>query len=207
MDKIHIKNAPSLSIQCLTHALDRLSCLDHYFSQSREYLIKHVRNKDELHMPNSSPIFLSMGLCGQVRDRLILSSIEISNAEEFLEYLKWRFFNEETYPIKGTVSDYPNDVQENMQNMLDGFNDHHRNHYSSQHEQLLYYWHQSRAEHFYPLMQYDSESPYGAQRLKLLKEMVRTLTEIRTYAVKIQTEGEYQHPVIGSVIAPNELIK
>ena len=36
--------------------------------------------------------------------------------------------------------------------------------------------------------------------------MVRTLTEIRAYAVKIQTEGDYKYPVIGSVIAPNELI-
>ena len=82
-----------------------------------------------------------------------------------------------------------------------------KKHYDEHPESFIYYWHQidECADHF-PLMQYDSESPYGAKRLKLLKEMIRTLTEIRAYAVKVEVEGDYKYPVIGSVIAPNRLI-
>ena len=208
MDKIHIKNAPSLSIHCLTHALDRLTCLDHYFSQSRDYLIKNIKNINELHMPDSLPIFLSMGLCGQIDDRLYQSGFHTSDVELFTDFLNWRFFNNERYPISCDLSDFSREVRENMAKLYSLLSKFTKKHYDEHHESFIYYWHQTDqcTEHF-PLMQYDSESPYGAQRLKLLKEMIQTLTEILAYAVKVQAEGDYKYPVIGSVIAPNRLIK
>lgn len=206
MDKIHINNAPSLSIQCLTHALDRLTCLDHYFSQSREYLIKHIRNKDQLHIPNSIPIYLSMGLCGQITSRLYQSNINNSDVEEFRRYIDWRFFNNKTHPIDGQFSDFSKEVQKSIASTIAAFGPMIVEYYEDRPEAFLYYWHQAYCFDHFPLMQYDSESPYGAKRLKLLKEMIRTLTEIRSYAVKIQTDGDLKWPVIGSVIAPNKLI-
>ena len=208
MDKIHINNAPSLSIQCLTHALDRLDCLNHYFSQSREYLIKHIRNINELHMPGSLPIFLNTGLCDQITSRLHLSGFNYSDVELFTDFLNWRFFNNEKHPVHCELSDFSREVRENMAKHHSSLGEFTKKHYDEHPESFIYYWHQidECTDHF-PLMQYDSESPYGAKRLKLLKEMIQTLTEIRSYAVKIQTEGEYKWPVIGSVIAPNRLIK
>ena len=206
MDKIHIKNAPSLSIQCLTHALDRLTCLDHYFSQSRDYLIKHIQNKNELHMPNSIPIFLSMGLCGQITSRLYDSNINDSDVEGFSKYTDWRFFNNKTFPVDIQISDFSEEVQQAMSRPSASFTPLMVKYYEAHPEAFIYYWHQSYCSDHFPLMQYDSESPYGAKRLKLLKEMIQTLTEIRSYAVKVQAEGDYKYPVIGSVIAPNELI-
>ena len=207
MDKIHIKNAPSLSIQCLTHALDRLDCLNHYFSNnSREYLIKHIRNKDELHMPNSIAVNLNMGLCGQITSRLHISGINESEVENFMEYISWRFFDNSNYPVPGQISDFSNEVQQAMNKTLASFSPSTIDYYEERPESLMYNWHQSHCSDYFPLRQYDSESPYGARRLKLLKEMIKTLTEIRAYAVKVEAEGDYKHPVIGSVIAPNELI-
>ena len=208
MTVIHIKDAPSLNTQCLINALDRLDCLDHYFSQSREYLIKHIRNINELHMPDSLPIFLNMGLCGQITSRLYQSGFNESEVDTFMAYICWRFFGNTNYPIHCELSDFSSEVQQDMakcRSLLSKLtNQHHDNIPGS----FTYYWHQvyQCTEHF-PLMQYDPLSPYGAKRLKLLKEMVRTLTEIRSYAVKIQTETEFKWPVLGSVIAPNELIK
>lgn len=207
MDKIHINNAPSLNTECLIHALDRLDCLDHYFSNnSREYLIKHIRNKDELHMPNSIGINLNTGLCGQIASRLHLSRINESEVEKFMEYISWRFFDNTDYPVQGRISDFSNEVQQAMNKTLASFSPLRIEHYKTRPDVFIYYWHQSFCSDYFPLRQYDSESPYGANRLKLLKNMIRTLTEIRSYAVKIQTEGDLKWPVIGSVIAPNELI-
>lgn len=207
MDKIHINNAPSLNTECLIHALDRLTCLDHYFSNnSREYLIKHIRNKDELHMPNSLAINLNMGLCGQITSRLHISGINESEVENFMAYIFWRFFDNTTYPVPGQISDFSNEVQQAMTNPLASFSPSTVKYYEEHPEALIYCWHQGYCSDYFPLMQYDSESPYGANRLKLLSEMVKTLAEIRSYAVKIQTEGDLKWPVIGSVIAPNELI-
>ena len=208
MDKIHINDAPSLNTECLIHALDRLTCLDHYFSNnSREYLIKHIQNKDELHMPNSLPIiFLSMGLCGQITSRLRLSGINESEIENFMDYICWRFFDNTDYPVPCQISDFSKEVQQAMNKTLASFRPNAIKHYEEKPEALIYYWHQSFCSDYFPLMQYDPESPYSANRLKLIKEMIRTLTEIRSYAVKIQTDGEIKWPVIGSVIAPNELI-
>ena len=206
MDKIHINNAPSLNTECLIHALDRLTCLDHYFSNnSREYLIKHVRNKDELHMPNSLAINLNRGLCGQITSRLHISGINESEIENFMEYICWRFFDNTSYPLQGRISDFSKEVQQAINKTLASFSPLIIEYYKTYPDQLIYYWHQIDhcTDHF-PLMQYDSTSPYGANRLKLLKEMVKTLAEIRSYAVKIQTEGELKWPVIGSVIAPNK---
>ena len=207
MDKIHIKNAPSLSIHCLTHALDRLTCLDHYFSQSRDYLIKKIKNINELHMSNSLPVFLNIGLCGQIEDRLYTAGFHTSDVERFSAYLKWRFFNNEKHPVHCELSDFSREVRENMAKHHSSLGEFTKKHYDEHPEMFMYYWHQTYqcTDHF-PLMQYDSESPYGAKRLKLLKEMIKTLTEIRAYAVKVQAEGDYKYPVIGSVIAPNELI-
>lgn len=206
MDKIHINNAPSLNTECLIHSLDRLTCLDHYFSQSREYLIKHIRNKDELHMPNSIPIFLSMGLCGQITSRLHLSGINDSEIGNFMEYVYWRFFDNTNYPVTSQISDFSKEVQQAINKTVASFSPSTIEYFEQRPESLMYNWHQSRCSDYFPLMQYDSESPYGANRLKLLKNMIRTLAEIRSYAVKIQTEGDLKWPVIGSVIAPNELI-
>lgn len=206
MDKIHIKDAPSLNTECLIHALDRLTCLDHYFSQSREYLIKHILNKDQLHMPNSIPIYLSMGLCGQITSRLYESNINNSDVVEFSKYIDWRFFNNKTHPIDGQFLDFSKEVQKSFASIMATFGPMIVEHYEAHPEALLYYWHQVHCFDHFPLMQYDSESPYGAKRLKVLKEMVKTLTEIRSYAVKIKTESELKWPVLGSVIAPNELI-
>ena len=207
MDKIHIKNAPSLNIQCLTRALDRLTCLDHYFSQSREYLIERIKNINELHTPGSLPIFLNMGLCGQIDDRLYRSGFHTSDVERFTAFLNWRFFNNEKYTIRCDLSDFSSEVQQDMALCRSLMSDFANQHYDNTPGMFTYYWHQvyKCTEHF-PLMQYDPLSPYGAKRLKLLKEMVQTLTEIRSYAVKIQTDGEIKWPVIGSVIAPNKLI-
>lgn len=208
MDKIHIKNAPSLSIQCLTHTLDRLTCLDHYFSNnSREYLIKHIQNKDELHMPNSLAINLNMGLCGQITSRLYISGINESEVVNFMKYISWRFFDNTNYPVPCKISDFSKEVQQAMNKTLASFGPLIIEHYKTHPDTFIYYWHQSFYSDYFPLMQYDSESPYGAKRLKLLKEMVKTLAEIRSYAVKVQEEGDYKYPVIGSVIAPNRLIK
>jgi len=206
MDKIHINNAPSLNTECLIHALDRLTCLDHYFSQSREYLIKHVRNKDELHMPNNLAINLNMGLCGQITSRLHISGINEYEAENFMDYIRWRFFDNSDFPVPGQISDFSKEVQQAMNNTLFSCGPLMIEHYKTRPDVFTYYWHQSHCSDYFPLRQYDSESPYGANRLKLLKEMIKTLTEIRSYAVKIQTEGDLKWPVIGSVIAPNELI-
>ena len=207
MDKIHINNAPSLNTECLIHALDRLTCLDHYFSNnSREYLIKHVRNKDELHMPNSVAVNLNIGLCGQINSRLYISRINESEIENFMEYILWRFFDNTNYPVPGQISDFSKEVQQAMDKTMASFSPVTINYYEEHPEALIYYWHQSFCSYYFPLRQYDSKSPYGANRLKLLKNMIRTLTEIRSYAVKIQTEGEIKWPVTGSVIAPNELI-
>lgn len=207
MDKIHINNAPSLNTECLIHALDRLTCLDHYFSNnSREYLIKHIRNKDELHMPNSIALNLNIGLCGQITSRLYISGINESEVENFMEYIFWRFFDNNNYPVPGQISDFSKEVQQAINKTMASFSPVTINYYEERPEALIYCWHQSHCSDYFPLRQYDSESPYGANRLKLLKNMIRTLTEIRSYAVKIQTEGEYKWPVIGSVIAPNELI-
>lgn len=207
MDKIHINNAPSLNIECLIHALDRLTCLDHYFSNnSREYLIKHVRNNGQLYMPNSIGVNLNMGLCGQITSRLHLSRINGSEIDNFMAYIYWRFFNNTNYPVPGQISDFSKEVQQAMNKTLASFSLNTINYYEEHPEAIIYYWHQGFCSDYFPLMQYDSESPYGANRLKLLKEMVKTLTEIRSYAVKIQTDGDLKWPVIGSVIAPNELI-
>lgn len=208
MTTIHIKDAPSLNTECLTHALDRLTCLDHYFSQSRDYLIKHIRNINELHMPDSLPIFLSMGLCGQIEERLYKSGFHTSDVKRFTAFLGWRFFNNERYPISCDLSDFSREVRENMAIYCSLLSNLSKEHYTKNPESFIYRWHQidECTEHF-PLMQYDSESPYGAKRLKLLKEMIQTLTEIRSYAVKVQTDGEIKWPVIGSVIAPNRLVK
>ena len=206
MDKIHINNAPSLNTECLIHALDRLTCLDHYFSQSREYLIKHIQNKDELHMPNSIGVNLNRGLCGQIASRLHLSRINESEVENFMEYIRWRFFDNTDFPVPGQISDFSNEVQQAMNKTLASFSPNFINYYEKHPESLTYHWHQSHCSDYFPLRQYDSESPYGANRLKLLKNMIRTLAEIRSYAVKIQTDGDLKWPVIGSVIAPNELI-
>lgn len=163
MDKIHINNAPSLSIQCLTHALDRLTCLEHYFSNnSREYLIKHIRNKDELHMPNSIPIFLSMGLCGQITSRLHISRIADDEITDFMEYIYWRFFDNEIYPIAGQFLDFSKEVQKSIAVTMASFDSMITKHYEAHPEAFLYYWHQVYCFDHYPLMQYDSESPYGA---------------------------------------------
>ena len=160
-------------------------------------------------MPDSLPIFLSMGLCGQIEDRLYRSGFHTSDVERFSAYLKWRFFNNEEYPIRCDLSDFSSEVQQSMAKRLSLLSKFTKKYYDEHPESFVYYWHQQEyysSGHF-PLMQYDSESPYGAKRLKLLKEMIRTLTEIRSYAVKIQTETEFKWPVLGSVIAPTELIK
>lgn len=207
MTIIHIKSAPSLNIDCLTHALARLTCLDFYFSQSREYLIKHIRNINELHPPNSLPIFLNMGLCGQIKDRLHQSGFHTSDVEMFSAYLIWRFFNNEEYPIRCAMSEFSIEVRENMAKRHASLGKFAKQHYDEHPEIFTYYWHQiDECINHFPLMQYDSKSPYGEKRLKLIKEMIRTLTEIQTYALKVKLAGEYKYPVIGSVIAPNELI-
>ena len=207
MTTIHIKDAPSLNTECLTHALDRLICLDHYFSQSRDYLIKNIKNINELHMPYSLPIFLSMGLCGQIADRLYRSHFNSSDVELFTDFLNWRFFNNESYPIQCAKSAFSREVRENMAKSYSLLSKFTKKYYDEHPKSFIYYWHQTDqcTEHF-PLMQYDSESPYGAKRLKLLKEMIQTLTEIRSYAVKIQTDGDCKYQIMGSVIAPNKLI-
>ena len=206
MDKIHIKDAPSLNIECLTYALDQLICLDHYFSQPRNYLIKHIQNKNELHMPNSVPIFLSMGLCGQITSRLYESNITTSDVVEFSNYINWRFFDNKEYPVEGQFLDFSKEVQKSMASIMASFSPLTVKQYEKQPKAFIYCWHQSHCFDYFPLMQYDPLSPYGAKRLKLLKEMIQTLTEIRSYAVKIQTDGEIKWSVIGSVIAPNQLI-
>lgn len=209
MTTIHIKDAPSLDTECLTHALCRLTCLDHYFSNnSRDYLIKKIKNINELHLPHSLPIFLNMGLCGQIDDRLYRSGFHTPDVEMFTTFLNWRFFDNANYPIRCDLSDFSREVRENMAKRYSLLSKFTKKHYDEHPEHFVYYWHQidECTDHF-PLMQYDSESPYGAKRLKLLKEMIKTLTEIRSYAVKVEEEGDYKYPVIGSVIAPNQLIK
>lgn len=207
MTTIHIKDEPSLNTKCLVHALDRLTCLDHYFSQPRDYLIKNIKNINELHMPDSLPISLNMGLCGQIISRLFLSRINESEVETFMAYIYWRFFNNESHPIHCAMSAFSSEVQQDMARRYSLLSKYTKQRYEGEPELFTYYWHQINecTKHF-PLMQYDSESPYSAKRLKLIKEMIRTLTEIRSYAVKIQEEGEIKWPVIGSVIAPSHLI-
>ena len=207
----------TIHLEVLQAALDRLQTVDNIFSSnSREYLIEHHLNKTtgQLEFHNGLPIPTRTGICGLISNRFN-RHIEFQPRAilNFLNYLEWRFFDDKLFPLNISFSEFPAEVQKSMDEAMSEFSWSRIQQFKDEPERFIYVYHQHPlgiAQ--YPLGQLDPKSPYGALRLRKIKEMVVTLQDILSYLlsyIRNQTASDSapeKYPLLGSVIAPNHLL-
>lgn len=219
----HEKSTKNLTIHLdlLQAALDRLQIVDNIFSSnSREYLIEHHLNKitgqlefhNEFH--NGLPIPTRTGICGLICDRFEHHvGFTYLAAINFMVYLEWRFFNDKVFPLSTPLSDFPDAVRASMNDLMDTYYPSIKQRMKEEPERFIYIYHQHPlgiAQ--YPLGMLDPKSPYGALRLRKIKEMIVTLQDILSYLlsyIRNQTASDSaaeKYPLLGSVIVPNHLL-
>lgn len=207
----------TIHLEALQAALDRLQTVDNLFSSnSREYLIEHQLNKitGQLEFHNGLPIPTRTGICGLIRDRFN-RHIEFQPRAilNFLNYLDWRFFDDKMFPLSTPLSDFPDAVRASMNDLMDTYGSSIKQRMKDEPERFIYeYHHHPLGIAQYPLGALDPKSPYGALRLRKIKEMIVTLQDILSYLlsyVRLYTASDSapeKYPLLGSVIAPNHLL-
>lgn len=201
----------------LQAALDRLQTVDNIFSSnSREYLIEHHLNKNtgQLEFHNGLPIPTRTGICGLIRDRFEHHvGFTYPAAINFMDYLSWRFFDDKMFPLNISFSEFPAEVQKSMDEAMSQFSGYKIQNFKGEPERFIYIYHQHPLGiEQYPLGMLDPKSPYGALRLRKIKEMVVTLQDILSYLlsyIRHQTASDSapeKYPLLGSVIVPNHLL-
>lgn len=206
-----------LNTEILQVIMDRLQSIDAIFSSnSREYLIeKHLNpNTHHLEFHNGLPIPIRAGICGLIHDRFEhhpeFQPLAILN---FLNYLDWRFFDDKLFPLSTPLSDFPDAVRASMDDLMDSFDSSIRQQMKDKPEKFIYLFHKEKyGTKHYPLGMLDPASPYGALRLRKIKEMTVTLQDILSYLlsyIRLYTASDSapeKYPLLGSVIAPNHLL-
>ena len=207
----------TIHLDLLQAALDRLQIVDNIFSSnSREYLIEHHLNKNTgwLEFHNGLPIPTRTGICGLIRDRFH-HHIEFENFafNNFMDYLEWRFFDDKLFPLNIPFSEFPAEVQRSMDEAMSEFSGSRIQKFKEEPERFIYlYHHHPLGIEQYPLGALDPKSPYGALRLRKIKEMVVTLQDILSYLlsyIRLHTTSDSaaeKYPLLGSVIVPNHLL-
>lgn len=197
----------------LQAALDRLQIVDNLFSSnSREYLIEHHLNKNTgwLEFHNGLPIPTRTGICGLISNRFN-HHIEFENSaiNNFMDYLDWRFFDDKLFPLNIPFSEFPAEVQRSMGEAMSEFSGYKIQNLKEEPERFIYLYHQHPLGiEQYPLGMLDPKSPYGALRLRKIKEMAVTLQDILSY-IRLYTASDSapeKYPLLGSVIVPNHLL-
>ena len=206
-----------IHVELLHAALDRLQTVDNLFSSnSREYLIEHHLNKNtgQLEFHNGLPIPIRTGICGLISDRFH-HHINFENlaVRDFMDYLDWRFFDDKMFPLSTPLSDFPDAVRASMNDLMDTYGSLIKQRMKDNPERFIYIYHQHKygMDH-YPLGLLDPKSPYGALRLRKIKEMIVTMQDILSYLlsyVRLYTASDSapeKYPLLGSVIAPSHLL-
>ena len=207
----------TIRLEVLQAALDRLQIVDNIFSSySREYLIEYHLNKTtgQLEFHNGLLIPTRTGICGLIRDRfgqhINFTYPAINN---FMDYLNWRFFDDMLFPLNIPFSEFPADVQGSMSKAMSEFSGSRIQKFKEEPERFIYeYHHHPLGIAQYSLGALDPKSPYGALRLRKIKEMIVTLQDILSYLlsyIRNQTASDSapeKYPLLGSVIAPNYLL-
>ena len=203
----------TIHVELLQAALDRLQIVDNLFSSnSREYLIEHHLNKNtgKLEFQFGLPIQTRTGICGLIGDRFEQHiNFENSAINNFRDYLDWRFFDDKVFPLCTPLSDFPDAVRASMNDLMDTYYPSVKQQMKDEPERFLYAFHQRiyGTDH-YPLGALDPASPYGALRLRKIKEMTVTMQDILSY-VRLRNTSDSapeKYPLLGSVIAPNHLL-
>lgn len=206
-----------LNTELLQAAMDRLCNIDAIFSSnSREYLIeKHLNpNTHHLEFHNGLPLRVNAGICAMIHDRLEHHpEFQPPAIINFLNYLNWRFFEDKLFPLSTPLSDFPDAVRASMDDLMDSFDSSIKRQMKAKPEKFMYVFHKEKyGMKHYPLGQFDPKSPYGALRLRKIKEMTVTLQDILSYLLSYirlhntSDSAPEKYPLLGSVIAPSYLL-
>lgn len=189
-----INDCPDLLIQFFDTTIDTLQNIDYVFNKYQTNTLvnalKHSQNPTVLRLENHRPIYVTDGLCDNIKSN-IKNTTHAGKSfpprdfkANFNRYLRFRLFDDKTYPISVPITDYPPKIREDIENnpiLNNGLP-----------REILppnvilpmqqYGWHRQFAQHNgYDLAMYDPRSPYGRARLKLAKDCVSELIKIREF--------------------------
>lgn len=208
-----INDCPDLLIQFFDTTIDTLQNIDYVFNKYQTNTLvnalKQSQNPTVLRLEKRRPIYVTDGLCDNI-------SANISNTtrvgqhfhamlfpNKFKRYLRFRLFDDKTYPISVPIMDYPPKIREDIENNPILNNGLPREILSTNVVLATqqYGWHSRFAQHSgYDLAMYDPRSPYGRARLKLVKDCIPELIKIRDFIQEYMKQSKYTIPLSETIV-------
>lgn len=208
-----INDCPDLLIQFFDITIDTLQNIDYVFNKYQVNTLvnalKHSQNPTVLRLENHRPIYITDGLCDNISANIPDVTKDgqhfqiMSFSREFKRYLRFRLFDDKTYPISVQIMDFPPKIRDDIENnhilnngLLSGF--------LSTYiiiPMRQYGWHRQFAQpNGYDLAMYDPRSPYGRARLKLAKDCISELIKIREFLKDYMKQSKFETQLSETVV-------
>ena len=189
-----INDCPDLLIQFFDTTIDTLQNIAYVFNKYQintlVNALKKSQNPTVLRLENHLPIYVTDGLCDNIKSNIKNTTHTgkvfplIAFESDFNRYLRFRLFDDKTYPVCVQIMDLPLKIREDIENnyILNNCLDHEILSTDVILPMQQYGWHRQFAQYNgYELAMYDPRSPYGKERLELAKTCISELIKIREF--------------------------
>ena len=209
-----VEDCPEVLILFLDTTINTLQNIDYVFSNHPTKSLVNALNKSPvLTLEDHQPIYVTEGLCENIQraiktkkieEDLIISIISMRVLKSrFNRYLRFRIFNNESYPISVPATDFSLKIREDIED-----NQMIASHLSGELLPLKtllavkqYIWHHLLAQYNgYELAMYDPRSPYGRARLKFVKDCIPELIKIRDFLKEYLKQPVSETPMSETIV-------
>ena len=208
-----INDCPDLLIQFFDTTITTLQNIDYVFNKYQTNTLvnalKNSQNPTVLRLENHRPVYVTDGLCDNIKSN-IKNTTHAGKSfpptdfkANFNRYLRFRLFQDKTYPVSVPIMDYPPKIREDIENNHILNNGLPREILSTDVILIMqqFGWHREFAQHNgYDLAMYDPRSPYGRARLKLAKDCISELIKIREFIQDYIKQSEFETPLSETII-------